>query len=71
MGFLQHRSKRRGYDGWALLVEGAPVPLLWTVSTTRDECRQLMRIRPDLFSDGARIVKVRIAVSPIEETKHE
>ena len=67
MGFLQHRSRRFGYDGWAVLMQGAAVPLPWTVSTTRDECRQLMRLRPDLFSDGARIVKVRIAVSPIEE----
>lgn len=61
-GFLRHRSKRWDYDGWALVVPDSPTPLLWTVSTTRAEVRQLRKERGDLFERGAEIVKVRIDV---------
>ena len=41
--FLDHRSKRWGYDGWALRVRDAACPILWTVCTTREEARELRR----------------------------
>tara|TARA_R110002049_G_scaffold281333_1_gene460830 strand:- start:3639 stop:3842 length:204 start_codon:yes stop_codon:yes gene_type:complete len=61
-GYLSHRSKRFGYDGWALLIPGALRPLEWTVSTTRAEVRALRKERGDLFERGAEIVKVRVDV---------
>tara|TARA_R110000772_G_scaffold48089_4_gene109872 strand:- start:62326 stop:62532 length:207 start_codon:yes stop_codon:yes gene_type:complete len=66
MGFLQHRSRRGGYDGWALKMPGAPRPLQWTVSTTREEVRELRKLRGDLFERGAEIVKVKISVEVVE-----
>lgn len=67
MSFLQHRSRRFGYDGWALLMPGASKPLAWTASTTREEVRQLRKLRGDLFERGAEIVKVRISVRCADE----
>lgn len=66
MSFLQHRSRRWGYDGWALVMPGACKPLEWTVSTTREEVRELRKLRGDLFERGAEIVKVRVSVEAIE-----
>lgn len=66
MSFLQHRSRRFGYDGWALRVKGAEKALEWTTCTTREEVRQLRDqegwMRPDL-----EIVKVRVTVEAIEQ----
>lgn len=59
--FLSHRSNRHGYCGWAVQSADGPV-LDWTVSTTREEVRQLCKLRPDLFDRGQRIVKVRVTV---------
>lgn len=67
MSFLQHRSRRFNYDGWALVMPGAIKPLDWTASTTREEVRQLRKLRGDLFERGAEIVKVRISVEAIEQ----
>jgi len=64
-GFLQHRSHRFRYDGWALFMPGAEVPLYWTVSTTRKEVRELRKDRADLFERGAKILKVKITVEVI------
>lgn len=64
-GFLAGRSRRFGYDGWALLMPGATKPLEWTVSTTRREVRELRAERADLFERGAEIVKVRVEVAAI------
>jgi hypothetical protein len=65
MSFLQHRSRRLGYCGWALRIKGADRPLEWTTCTTREEVRQLRDqegwMRPDL-----EIVKVRISVEAVE-----
>lgn len=66
MSFLRHRSRRSNYDGWALVMPGASKPLPWTVSTTREEVRQLRKLRGDLFERGAEIVKVKITVEAIE-----
>lgn len=41
--YLRHRSRRWGYDGWALRIVGAPLPLEWTVCTNRAETRELKR----------------------------
>ena len=65
--FLSHRSKRWGYDGWALCMDG--FPLIWTVSTTREEARQLRKDRADLFERGAEIVKVKITVEVVSDTQ--
>jgi hypothetical protein len=61
--FLKHRSRKQGYDGWALMVKGAKSPMGWTVSTTRKEIREVKKtegawIRPDI-----EIVKVKIEVT--------
>ena len=39
---LRHRSRRSGYDGWALRLPEWRVPLPWTVSTTREEVREVV-----------------------------
>lgn len=67
MSFLDHRSNRWGHDGWALRIPGAREPMLWTVSTTRAEVRQLRRLRADLFERGAEIVKVKIRVEALND----
>lgn len=63
--FLQHRSNRFGYDGWALKVVGAKRPWRWTVCTTRQEARELkLELEaqdPDLFR-RLEVVKVTISV---------
>jgi hypothetical protein len=64
--FLRHRSRRWGYDGWALLMPGATKVLDWTACTTRAECRELRAERGDLLDRGAYIVKVRISVEVVE-----
>ncbi len=64
--FLSHRSRRWGYDGWALRIRGALQPLDWTVSTTRAEVRQLRRERGDIFLTHAEIVKVKVSVEVVE-----
>ncbi|WP_116364443.1 hypothetical protein [Parahaliea mediterranea] len=66
ISFLQHRSPRFGYDGWALLIPGAAKPLEWTVCTTRAECRRLRRDRGNLFERGAQIVKVKVSVEVVD-----
>lgn len=66
IGFLQNRSRRFGYCGWALLVPGASRPMEWTVCTTRKEVRQLRALRGDLFVRGARIVKVKLTVDVVK-----
>lgn len=59
--FLKHRSRRRGYDGWALRVKGESTPLPWTVCTTRQEVRDLQNsLEKDFFSQPMEIVKVKI-----------
>jgi hypothetical protein len=64
--YLRHRSKRWSYDSWALLMPGATRPLTWTVSTTREEVRQLRDEYGDMFTSKARIVKVRINLELVE-----
>ena len=60
--FLRHRSKRFGYDGWAVRVRGADSPLESTVSTTRQEARDIRsEMEPDLF-ERTEVIKVRISV---------
>jgi hypothetical protein len=65
------RSTRWGYDGWALLVDGAQCPLAWSLCRTREECRELLRERTKegLFSRlavSARPVKVKIRMEVTE-----
>lgn len=64
-GFLQHRSKRWGYNGWAVKVKGASKPLDWTVSTTREEVRTLLNEKRDLLTHDTEIVKVKITVEVV------
>jgi hypothetical protein len=62
--FLDHRSKRWGFDGWAIRIKGAMSPLDWSVCTTRQEARDLRKEalpERDLFT-RSEIVKVRISV---------
>lgn len=59
------RSNRWGYDGWALLIDGAEKPLPWSLCRTREEVRELLRERTKegLFKTlavSARPVKVKI-----------
>lgn len=62
--FLRHRSNRFGFCGWAIQLPEGPI-CEWSVSTTREECRQLRREKADLFERGAQIVKVRISVEAL------
>lgn len=64
ISFLKFRSKRHGYDGWAMQMHGSP--LEWTVCTTRAEVRKLRKSRSDLFLDGAEIVKVKIHLEVVK-----
>jgi hypothetical protein len=69
--FLKHRSRRWGYDGWALKVKGAPRALDWTTSTTRREARELrLEVeRLDIAGSALReleVVKVRVSVEVVE-----
>jgi hypothetical protein len=63
--FLKWRAKRWGYDGWALCMPNASHALAWTVSTTREECRQIKRDRADLFLQDAEVVKVKVTVEVV------
>jgi len=63
--FLRHRSPRWGFDGWAIRIKGDQKPLAWTVSTTREEARDMRRERGNLLRDSE-IVKVRIVVEAVE-----
>lgn len=61
---LDNRSKRWGYDGWAIRIKGAPQPFDWSVCTTREEAREL---RAEVFPESdffqrTEIVKVKIRV---------
>lgn len=65
--FLDHRSNRFGYDGWAVKVTKADSPMIWTVSTTREEARALRaEMDPDLFQ-STEVVKVKITVKVVYE----
>lgn len=64
--FLENRSRRFGYDGWALRFRGADKPMEWTTSTTREEARDLRRERGNLLRD-TEIVKVTVSVEVVDE----
>ena len=60
---------RPGYDGWALRLVGSNRLLHWSLCTTREECRALLRERGELFQRlyaDARPVKVRIRMEVCE-----
>lgn len=63
--FLQHRSKRYGIDGWALMIKGAEKPLGWTTCTTRKEIRELREEERNWMRDDIEIVKVKITVEVV------
>ena len=60
ISFLKFRSKRHGYDGWALRFGKTGLPMPWTVCTTRGEVRSLRASRTDLFLEETQVVKVKI-----------
>lgn len=57
--FLNHRSRRFGYDGWALKLADAKQPLAWTVCTTRAEVRAL---KAELEAQGRDMFKNYVPV---------
>ena len=64
-----HPTTRQGYDGWALRLVGSARVLPWSLCTTREECRALMRERGGLFERvgaEARPVKVKIRMEVAE-----
>lgn len=65
--FLDGRSKRQGFDGWALKVKRARQPLDWSVCTTREEARQIKQevFGQDSFIRDIEIVKVKIEVKKV------
>jgi hypothetical protein len=63
--FLRHRARRYGYDGWAAQAKASGAIMPWSVCTSRDELRQLMREKRGWFPSGVRLVKVRITVEPV------
>jgi len=63
------RSNRWGYDGWALQIWGSDRLLPWSLCTTREQCRALLRERGGLFERvgaEARPVKVKIRMEVCE-----
>lgn len=64
--FLDFRSRRWGYDGWAVRVKGAEQPLYFTVCTTRGEARDLRAGMLDWSARGLEVVKVKIDVEVVE-----
>lgn len=68
--FLQWRSRRWGYDGWAVVMDGATRPLAWTTCTTREEVRELIDEHQDMFLRGCDIKKVKITVEVIEDEQN-
>ena len=67
--FLNARSRRWGYDGWALKSKKASRPMDWSVCTTREEAREL---RDEVFNEEPfftdvqiEIVKVRLIVESL------
>ena len=64
ISFLKFRSRRHGYCGWALRFGESP-PMPWTVSTTREEVRQLRASRTDLFLEETEVVKIKIRVEVV------
>lgn len=69
-GFLQHRSKRWGHDGWAIFFADSPtLPLHWSVSTTREEARELLkekRTQGTLLDDRYFVGKVLVRVEAVQ-----
>ena len=63
--FLDARSRRWGYDGWALKVKKASQPMDWSVCTTREEARELRDAEPFLTDIQIEIVKVRLIVESL------
>ena len=66
----EHRSRRFGYDAWAVRVKGAPQPFDWTPCTTREEARQLKRQLQREIGEllhRLEVVKVRITVTAIDQ----
>ena len=64
--FLRNRSRRRGFDAWAVQVVGADKPLRLTVSTTREEARAERKgLTRDLFV-RTKVVKVVISVEAVK-----
>jgi hypothetical protein len=64
-GFMRHRSRRWGYDGWAVRVRGGEQPLAHTVSTTREEARAELAQQMK-FGNSLEVVKVRIAIEVVQ-----
>ena len=57
--FLGARSRRRGYDGWALKVKKASQPMDWSVCTTREEAREL---RNEFFNEEPFLTDIQIEI---------
>ena len=70
--YTEHRSRRRGYDGWALMHPEGLHPLSWSVCTTREEARELL---DDQKAKGSllefRIVKVKVKVEAVESNANQ
>lgn len=66
ISFLKFRSNRWTHDGWAVFIHGSTHPLAWTVCTTREEVRQLLKDRGDLFMHPHNIVKVKVKLEVVE-----
>lgn len=57
---LNNCSRRFGHDGWAVLINGATVPMYWTMCTTRAEVRELVQLHTGNMFDYHKIVKVKV-----------
>lgn len=61
---FRNRSSQR--DGWALAVKGSAKPLWWTVSTNRDEAREMKKTADSLGIMDLEVVPVRITVERVK-----
>ncbi len=65
--FIQMRSRRYGYDGWAVAVVGSPVVFDWTTSTTRKEARVVKRDMEDTFNrHGEQLLDCKLEVVKVK-----
>lgn len=62
---LSHGSRYHNFDGWALRIRATGSILRWTLSTTRQEVRDLRVERGDLFTKDMEVVKVRIRLEVV------
>lgn len=64
--FLQFRSRRFGFDGWALKHRNGTVPWTRSVCTTRAEARAIKALQLPEMQRDLEVVKVRVHLEVVK-----